>query len=100
MVSYFLPYWEESFFQNVLKKQYESKGKKAPTARNVGSSKVPFSPITPTMASAAEKPRRPRIVKPKKRHNYRNLIPSYSLVPLSLGTKKIEPFFTKLPSPN
>ena len=52
------------------------------------------------MASAAEKPRRPRIVKPKKRHNYRNLIPSYSLVPLSLGTEKIEPFLTKLPSPN
>ena len=39
---------------------------------------------------------RPRIIKPKKRHNYRNLIPTYVLVPLSFETKKIAPFLTKL----
>ena len=80
-----------NFFQNILKKDAKRKGKSVPTARNVGSIKVPFSPSAPTMAVAVDKPRRPRIIKPKKKHNYRNLIPSYTLVPLSFGTNEIGP---------
>ena len=67
-----------------------------PTAENVRYTKVPSPPITSTMAAAAQKPHRPRIIKPKKRHNYRNLLPTYVLVPLSLETKKIAPFLTKI----
>ena len=89
MVEAFLPKWEKTSFRTILKKQVKPTWVEKPTAENVRYRKVTKPNNTQTMASAAEKPHRPRIIKPKKRQNYRILDPKVLLVPLALGTSQI-----------
>ena len=65
MVSSFLPFKEEAFFQKKSKKLEDTEKKYVPTTKNVRSVKVPSPPITQTMAAAVKKPHSPRIIKPK-----------------------------------